>query len=167
MARRVFFSFHYHPDCWRASQVRNIGVIDGNVPATDNDWEKVTRCGDGAIKTWIASQLAGRSCTVVLVGENTAGRKWINHEIAESWNACMGLVGVRIHGLKDRRGYTSSSGSNPFDHVTFTKSNKPLSSVVKLYDPTDFFCSSTETYGNIRNNLVDWIEEAIEIRNKY
>ncbi len=30
-----------------------------------------------------------RSCTVVLVGENTANRKWINHEIVESWNAGM------------------------------------------------------------------------------
>ena len=41
MARKVFFSFHYQPDNWRVSQVRNIGVIEGNQPAKDNDWETV------------------------------------------------------------------------------------------------------------------------------
>ena len=30
MARNCFYSFHYKPDNARASQVRNIGVIEGN-----------------------------------------------------------------------------------------------------------------------------------------
>ena len=38
MARRVFYSFHYSPDNWRAAMVRNIGSIEGNRPATDNGW---------------------------------------------------------------------------------------------------------------------------------
>ena len=37
MARRSFFSFHYKPDNWRAGQVRNMGMVDGNKPVTDND----------------------------------------------------------------------------------------------------------------------------------
>ena len=41
MARRCFYSFHYDPDNWRASTVRQIGAIEGNQPATDNDWESV------------------------------------------------------------------------------------------------------------------------------
>jgi len=80
MARKSFYSFHYKPDNWRAATVRNIGAIDGNKPATDNDWESVTKGGDDAIKRWIADQIYGRSCTVVLVGANTANRKWINYE---------------------------------------------------------------------------------------
>ena len=36
MARRVFYSFHYNPDNWRAAMVREIGSIEGNRPATDN-----------------------------------------------------------------------------------------------------------------------------------
>ena len=32
MARRTFYSFHYKPDNWRAAQVRNMGVIEGNRP---------------------------------------------------------------------------------------------------------------------------------------
>ena len=87
MARKAFYGFHYKPDNWRASQVRNIGVIEGNAPVSDNDWESITKGGDAAIEKWIAGQLFGRSCTVVLVGEKTAWRKWITHEITESWNA--------------------------------------------------------------------------------
>ena len=30
--------------------VRNIGTIEGNRPATDNDWETVKNGGDAAIK---------------------------------------------------------------------------------------------------------------------
>ena len=99
MARRTFFSFHYKPDNWRAAQVRNIGMVDGNKPVTDNEWETITKGGEAAIKKWIAEQMKGRSCTVVLVGSNTAGRKWITYEIRQSWHQGMGVVGIRIHGL--------------------------------------------------------------------
>ena len=46
MTRRVFYSFHYEPDNWRAAQVRKIGSIEGNSPALDNDWETVKKGGD-------------------------------------------------------------------------------------------------------------------------
>ena len=104
MARRAFYSFHYEPDNSRAAQVRNMGMVDGNTPVSDNDWETVTKGGDAAIKKWIANQMHGRSCTVVLVGSSTAGRKWINHEICKSWDDKMGVVGIHIHGLKNLDG---------------------------------------------------------------
>lgn len=75
MARKVFFSFHYEADNWRASQVMNAGVVEGNQPVSDNDWETITRGGDAAIQRWIDSQLDGKSCCVVLIGSATAGRK--------------------------------------------------------------------------------------------
>ena len=37
MVRKAFYSFHYIPDNWRASQVRNMGLIEGNKPASDNE----------------------------------------------------------------------------------------------------------------------------------
>jgi hypothetical protein len=66
MARNCFYSFHFKPDNARASQVRNIGVIEGNQPVSDNDWEAVTRGGEDAIRRWIASQMKGKTCAVVL-----------------------------------------------------------------------------------------------------
>jgi hypothetical protein len=53
MTRKVFFSFHYRPDCWRVSQVRNIGVIEGNAAVSDNDWQSITSGGDAAVQRWI------------------------------------------------------------------------------------------------------------------
>ena len=162
MARRVFYSFHYKPDAMRASQVRQIGALEGNKPASDNDWETVVGGGDLAIKKWIADQMKGRSCTVVLVGENTANRKWINHEIIESWSAGMGVVGIRIHGLKNIDGHISSIGKNPFDYIGFGNLKKKLSTVVKCYNPAG--TNSKERYAWISQHLKNAVEEGIRIR---
>ena len=162
MKRKVFFSFHYKPDNWRAAQVRNMGVIEGNRPATDNGWETVKKGGDKAIKKWITDQMHGRSCTLVLVGTSTAGRKWINHEIVESWNEGMGVAGIHIHGLKDQDKQTSTKGRNPFHSINFGDTGKKLSSVVKCYDPPGR--NSQEKYAWIEENISAIVEEAIKIR---
>ncbi len=161
--RQVFYSFHYKLDSWRASQVRNIGAIEGNKPATDNDWEQVKRGGDRAIKQWIAAQMRYRTCTVVLVGEATANKEWINYEIIKSWNEGMGVVGIRIHGLEDRYGRISREGRNPFDYVTYRKES--LSRIVRCYDPQGN--NSKERYAWIEKYLSNAVEEAINIRNRY
>ncbi len=165
MARRVFYSFHYKPDVTRASLVRNIGVLQGNRPATDNDWETIKKGGSTAIKRWINGQIHGKSCTVVLIGQNTAGRKWINYEIEKSWNDGMGIVGIHIHGLKNIGGNVSSKGKNPFETFTFDGSGKKLSSIVKCYDPAGR--TSKERYAWIAKYLANAVEEAIKIRGQY
>jgi hypothetical protein len=166
MARQVFYSFHFDGDCQRASQVRNIGHLEDNKPIKDNEWEELKKKGDANVEKWIRDQLYGRSCTVVLVGSGTANRKWINHEISETWNEGKGIVGVRVHGLKNLSGYTATAGSNPFSYVSLTKTGEALSSIVKLYDPT-VYGDSKATYKNIADNLEILVEEAIKIRAKY
>ena len=164
MARKAFYSFHYKPDSWRAGTVRSIGAIEGNEPVKDNEWEAVTRGGDEAIRKWISNQMYGRSCTVVLVGTNTANRKWINHEIIKSWNDKMGVVGIYIHGLKDSDGNTSTRGSNPFDYIDYGNTGKKLSSIVKCYNPGG--SDSKERYDWITKHLANAVEEAVKIRNE-
>ena len=163
MARRSFFSFHYKPDASRVAQVRNMGMVDGNQPVSDNDWETITKGGDAKIKKWIANQLDGRSCTIVLVGSNTAGRKWIELEIVESWNDGMGVVGIHIHGLKNLDGKTATKGSNPFANISYGDSGKKLSSIVKCYTPSGN--DSKGRYAWIKKHLANAVEEAIKIRN--
>lgn len=165
MARRVFYSFHYEPDNWRASQVRNMGVVDGNRPASDNDWETVKRGGEPAIQRWIDGQLEGTSCTVVLIGSGTAGRKWINYEIERSWNRGNGLVGVYIHKLLDRYGRQSLPGNNPFSGFTLNQNQTPLTQVVQTFDSPTW--DSRGTYGYICSNLSAWIEQAVAVRGRY
>lgn len=163
--RQVFYSFHYKPDCWRASTVRNIGTIEGNKPASDNDWETITSSGDEAIKKWIKNQMQYRSCTVVLVGNKTADRKWINYEIVKSWDSGMGVVGIYIHGLKNSRGYISKKGNNPFGYITHGGTKKKLSTIVKCYNPAGV--NSKERYDWISQHLANAVEEAIKIRDAH
>jgi len=164
MARKCFYSFHYEPDNWRAATVRQIGAIEGNQPAPDNAWETIARGPnhDERIERWIAEQMKGRTCTIVLIGTRTANRKWINHEIVKSWNEGLGVVGIRIHGLKDRNSETSAIGENPFDYITHGPSQKPLSSLVKCYNPAGN--TSQERYAWITQHLSNAVEEAIKIR---
>jgi hypothetical protein len=165
MARRVFYSFHYLPDAWRTSQVRNIGAIEGNKPASDNDWETVKKGGDKAIQKWIDDQLDGRSCTVVLIGKDTAKRKWIDYEVHTSWNNKKGVVGIYVHNLKDSDQKQTTKGANPFAHITMKRDGKALSSIVKAYDPPG--TDSKAVYDHISQNISKWIEEAVKIRNEY
>lgn len=165
MARKVFFSFHYKPDNWRASKVRNIGVLEGNAPVADNDWEAVTKKGDQAIKDWIDKQLTGRSCTIVLVGAATAGRKWINHEIIKTWDSRKGVVGIYIHNLENSDQEQASKGANPFANITVGTNGPKMSTIVKAYDPPH--TTSKAVYQYIADNIADWAEEAIKIRDDH
>jgi len=114
------------------------------------------------IKKWIDDNLNYRSCTIVLVGQGTAGRKWINYEIKKSWNDGKGVVGIYIHNLLDVNQNQASKGANPFEGILID--DKKLSNIVKCYDPSYF--SSKYVYDHIKDNLEGWIDEAIEIRNK-
>jgi len=159
MARHVFYSFHYQQDCHRASQVRNIGAIEGNREANPNEWESIKRAGDGAIKGWIETQLKGKSCTVVLIGAETASRKWVLYEIERSWHLRKGLLGIYIHNLKNLRGEYSSAGINPFTQLG------SLSKVVPVYDPSGY--DGRSVYATIASNIAHWIDDAIDVRGHY
>ncbi len=163
MARKAFFSFHYVADNWRVSQVRNMHALEENVPVSDNEWEQIKKGGDAAIMRWIGGQMFGRSCAVVLVGSGTANRKWINYEIRKAWADGKGVLGIRIHGLKDQFGNTSTAGANPFEYVLHPTSGRRLSEYVKLYDPTSVWGSS-ETYATIKSNIAGWVEAAVKQR---
>jgi hypothetical protein len=165
MTRKVFYSFHYDPDHWRASQVRNMGLVEGNQPASDNDWEEIKKGGGDTIQEWIDSQMKGRSCAVVLIGTNTASRKWVKYEIKSAWNSGKGLVGIYIHNLKNSNGEQATKGVNPFSSFTMKKDDSKLSDHVKAHDPP--FTTSKYVYEHISDNLEDWIEEAIDIRDNY
>ena len=163
MARRVFFSFYYKPDSQRAAQVRNIGAVEGNAPVSDNDWETVTSGGDAAIKRWIADQLQGKSCAVVLAGAATANRKWINYEIGKAWDDGKGVVVIHIHGLKNLAEQTSAKGANPLAYLT--REGEKLSAICNAYTPKG--SDSQDRYDWIKKHLSNAVEEAITIRNRY
>ena len=116
MKRRVFFSFHYQRDVWRASIVRNAGVVDAQAAAGWTDasvWEEAKKKGDDAVKKLINDGLLNTSVTVVLIGAKTSSRKWVNYEIERSIARGNGLLGIFIHMLKNQDEETDTKGDVP------------------------------------------------------
>lgn len=162
--RQVFYSFHFDKDVFRVQQIRNMGVLDGDEPASPNEWEKLQKT-DGGVKKWIDNNMNYRSCVIVLIGEDTAKRPWVDYEIRKAWNDKKGILGIYVHNLccpkktKETGVGTCKQGSNPFDNIKFTTGSK-MSSVVKCYNP-----KSSDAYNDIKNNIENWIEDAINSRN--
>lgn len=165
MARKVFFSFHFDKDFWRTQQVRQMNALEGQTLATANAWEEVKRKGDASIEKWINDHMYGKSCVIVLVGEETASRPWVQYEISKGWNDGKGVLGIRIDKLLGTDSRPSIAGSNPFGKVTFNGSSKTLADIVPLKTPAG--SDSKATYAAIRTNIEAWIEEAINIRARY
>lgn len=156
MARRVFFSFHYERDVWRAGQVRNSWVTKDREQSGFWDaasWEEVKRKGEPAVEKWIDDQLKGTSVTVVLIGAQTSTREYVGYEIKQSHNKGNGMLGIYIHAMKDSNGSTDTRGNNPFDNWQVQRDGR-----------TVLFSSLYPTYDWVtddgRNKMADWIEAA-------
>ena len=153
MAKSVFYSFHYDRYVFRVQQVRNINVLEGQPLLKAQEWESVKEQGDDAIKEWIDKQMNYKEAVIVLVGKETAGRKWINYEINRAWDMGKPLLGIRIHGLADRTGETDPKGRNPFNPKCG----------IELFDPT-VPGNSKATYNNIVKNLELWSRRGVTKR---
>lgn len=156
MARRVFFSFHYERDIWRANVVRNSWVTQDREAAGFWDaslWEEAQRRGDDAVKELIDEGLLGTSVTVVLIGAETYKRKWVKYEIIESYKRGKGLLGIYINQIGNQDGETDEAGPNPFDSIYIEQDGKKIY-FSELY-PT-YYWYSEKGY----ENMGSWIEEA-------
>ena len=147
MARRVFFSFEYEHDVWRANVVRNSWVAQGKEAAGFIDaaeYEEVKKGGDAAIKKWIREQLQNTSVTVVLVGSHTCSSQYVAYEIEQSKSRGNGLLGIDVSKIKDKDGQTSERcGEVPIGYPFY------------LWNKHDGY-----------NNMGDWIESAAEAAGK-
>ena len=152
MARQTFFSFYFKDDNSRAGVVRNSWVTQERKAAgyfDSAEWEKVKKKQDSEIEKWIDGQLNGTSVTVVLIGQNTAGRKWINYEITSSHKKGNGLLGIYIHNINNLDKKHSLKGKNLFTDWTFKKGGNVVT--YPVYDWVD-----DDGY----KNMGDWIEKA-------
>ena len=116
MAKPTFFSFHYQRDLWRVNQVRNSHIVEGKAAVGFSDaslWEEAKKKGDAVIKDLIDKALVGTSVTVVLIGAETANRKFVVYEIERSIARGYGLLGIHINHLKNQDGQTDFQGVVP------------------------------------------------------
>lgn len=157
MARKVFFSFHYRNDVWRANIVRNSWITKDDKEAAGfidaAEFEEIQKGGDTAIKKWIREQLIGTSVTVVLIGSETSNRDYVKYELKKSWEKGNGILGIYIHQIKDRDSKTATKGNNFFGPIfTSPSDNKQyFAERFNTYDWTD-----DDGY----NNMGKWIETA-------
>lgn len=102
MARRVFFSFDFKRDVFRANQVRNVNVVGVEQAGyyDHSEYEEAKTKGPGAIERMLLRHLKDTTVTVVLIGTETASRPWVQWELSESIRRGNGLVGIRIHHLE-------------------------------------------------------------------
>lgn len=121
MARFVFFSFAYDDvKNFKVNVVRNSWLlknkeetfVDGSI------WEKSKTKGDTFLEKLIETGLKNTSVTVVLIGEGTANRRWVNYEIIKSFDKGNGIFGIHINRVKGKTGLTAR-GQNPLDRLLF------------------------------------------------
>lgn len=121
MARFVFFSFNYEDvKNFKVNVVRNNWLlknkeetfIDGSI------WEKSKTKGSSFIKELIENGLYNTSVTVVLIGQDTANRRWINYEIIKSFERGNGILAIHINKINGLTGITKK-GFNPLDRLKF------------------------------------------------
>jgi hypothetical protein len=146
VAHRTFFSFHYEKDVTRAAVVRKSSQFKPEITPEWIDaslWEEAKRKSDDAIKKLIKDALLATTVTAVLIGSETASRRWIKYEIGKSQDRGNALIGIYIYNIKDLDGKTATKGTNP------------LPDDAKTYDWVN-----DDGY----NNLGTWVDTAYDTR---
>jgi len=163
MPRKAFYIYQHTRDYWRANQIRQMGIVQGPLPVTDQRRKENMARKDVYIQKWLDEEMRDKPIAIVLIGHRTANRKWINYEIDKAWKDNKGILGIYVHRLKDHNGEQSQRGYNPFRYVR--PKGVKLEYVLPTYDPP--YRDSTHAYAHIRNFLPQWIEHAIAVRKKY
>lgn len=151
MASTVFFSFYYDEDWSRMWNIRNCNKFkdeleDVGTFQSRDKWESVRLKTDTAIQNWIDEGLKYSGVTIVLISGDTWERDWVKYEIEESERQEMGLLGIRVHNMKDLNGNYGVSGLNPF---SFADINKDY----PVYDWVN---------DNGYNNINAWVDSAAQ-----
>jgi len=122
MPRYSFFSFCYEDvKNFKVNVVRNSWLlnhstdtfIDGSI------WEKEKSKGPTVIKNLIEIGLKKTSVTTILIGDETAERRWVKYEIVKSFEKGNGILGIHINRIRGKEQVISSRGLNPLDRLAF------------------------------------------------
>ncbi len=116
--RRCLFIFDYDNDLSRAHHIESLNRAVATAPAgfdNDADWKAAVNKGDDAVKELIDNALLGTSVTVVLIGERTAERGYVDYAIEQSIKRQNGILGIFVHDIPDASGATAAKGRVPYE----------------------------------------------------
>ena len=132
---RIYFS--HDPDEPRAEVVRrhwlakpdreDAGFFD---PLA---WGEATLAGPPTIRQFLEDALDHTSATCVLIGPQTAERRWMHFEIVESIQRRNRIIGVHISGIPDGKQQTAAPGKNPLEELAIAIADDGASITVLQY----------------------------------
>lgn len=116
--RKIFVSFHHGGDQAYYNAFSN-AFADEYETITDNSLEDPVDSEDvdyvmGRIRE---DYIRGTSCTIVLVGEQTWGRKYVDWEIKATLDKEHGLIGVQLPSLRPNAAGTVSVPDRLHDNI--------------------------------------------------
>ena len=156
--RRVFLSYHFETDSSRADKIRRLNKQNTHIVFNEERWEDILKQSDVEIQEWIDKQLEQSDCLVVLIGEETAKKKWINYSIKRSYELDKGVVGIFVDRLLDEAGDPSERGEDPFHYVDLNSIK--FSRFVERFESEHV--TERYVYHDIRRNFTELIEYALE-----
>ena len=122
MPRYSFFSFCYEDvKNFKVNVVRNSWLLNHSADSfiDGSIWEKEKSKGPTVIKNLIETGLKKTSVTTVLIGDETADRRWVKYEIVKSFEKGNGILGIHINRIRGKDQAISSRGLNPLDRLAF------------------------------------------------
>lgn len=122
MPRYSFFSFCYEDvKNFKVNVVRNSWLLNHSADSfiDGSIWEKEKSKGPTLIKNLIETGLKKTSVTTVLIGDETADRRWVKYEIIRSFEKGNGLLGIHINRIRGKEQVISARGLNPLERLSF------------------------------------------------
>ncbi|MGD9211457.1 MAG: TIR domain-containing protein [Desulfobacteraceae bacterium] len=158
MGLTVFFCYDRLLDIQRAKRIKHRYEMKGGRAIgfpKPNEWKKIKKRGEQAIRYWVEDQVHFSDVTAVLIGENTSKDPVVRQAIIACHQLEKGLLGIYIHNIRSDNGRRTPQGPNPFDNFCVVKGDQKT----KL---SEFY----PTYDWIRHtghfNLNQWITKAAQ-----
>jgi hypothetical protein len=126
LVRYIFFSFSYEDvQNFKVNVVRNSWLLNNRIDTfiDGSIWETQKTKNPDVIKELIDDGMHGTSVTAILIGENTANRRWVNYELIKSFERGNGILAININRIRGKNQYISAKGQNPLERLAFSISD--------------------------------------------
>jgi hypothetical protein len=122
VARNVFFSFSFEDvRNFKVNVVRNSWLINNSEDTfiDGSIWETRKTKSPREIIRLIENGMHRTSVTAVLIGQDTANRRWVKYEIVKSFERGNGILGIHLNRIRSKNQTISAKGQNPLDRLAF------------------------------------------------
>ena len=159
MADSIFLSFDFERDFHRAEQIKKVWNSQPN-RTLHGLWDLsgfpiLEEQREVQFKKYIDDVLKRSQVTVVLIGQETSQRSYVQYAVKESHRLDKGMFGIYVHKIKDGQGNTSKIGNAQFGEIGKSKDNQSI-----------FFWKTYPLYRWVtdggKNNLKKWVDTAAE-----